>query len=379
MFVNRKLNIVDVLSRKSAFLFGPRQSGKSSLIRETLRDAQIFDLLSSETFIRLSQNPRYIEETCTPERPVVIDEIQKLPLLLDEVHRLIESRGFRFLLTGSSARKLRTAGVNLLGGRARVKRLHPFSASELGEAFDVNRAVNYGLIPSIWFSSEPDEDLADYVDEYLRQEIIAEAAVRNLPAFSRFLEVAALCNGEQIDYTKISGDAKVPRSTVQEYFRILRETLLADEVPVWKRGQKRKTVETSKFYLFDTGVVRWLSRRGAMSPASSEYGHAFEAWVHHELRCYLDVRTRDGEIAYWRTQTGLEVDFVVGSCAIEAKSTDNVGKGDLKGLKAIGDEGGVVRRVLVCREPVSRVVDGIEILSVRDFIDRLWSDQLNLV
>ena len=297
-------------------------------------------------------------------------------MLLDEVHRLIEKRGFRFLLTGSSARKLRQKGVNLLGGRARVTRLHPFSASELGDLFDLDKAVNFGLLPPVVFSEEPEEDLADYIDEYLRQEIIAEGATRNLPAFSRFLEIAALSNGEQIDYAAISRDAQVPRSTVQEYFRILKETLLADEVPIWKRGVKRKTVETSKFYLFDAGVARRLSRRKETFARSVEYGHLFETWVHHELRCYLDVRTRDGEISYWRTPAGTEVDFIVGDAAIEAKSSAHIDKHDMKGLRSLSEEGPFRRRVIVCREPRSATVDGIDILPASEFIKRLWNDEL---
>lgn len=375
-YVDRKLDLSAVLSHKSVFLFGPRQCGKSSLLDHTLKDARVFDLLSSETFLNLSSNPKYLESCCTDDRPVVIDEIQKLPGLLDEVHRLIERKGLRFVLTGSSARKLRQRGVNLLGGRARVKRLHPFSAVELGCEFNLDRAVNYGLLPSVWFSEEPDEDLADYVDEYLRQEIIAEGATRNLPAFSRFLEVAALSSGEQIDYTSIANDAKVPRTTVQEYFRILKETLLADEVPVWKQGIRRKTVETAKFYLFDTGVSRRLSRRQPVVPLTQEYGHLFEAWVQHELRSYLDCTTRDGMIEYWRTTNGTEVDFVVGSCAIEVKSGNRIAQGDLKGLKAIVDEGKFAHRVVVCRESTPRIVDGIEILPYQDFINRLWSGDL---
>ena len=376
MYIPRKMDVKTVLGRKSCFLFGPRQCGKSSLIAHTCPDAQVFDLLSSATFLRLSRNPGYIGEVCTDSRPVVIDEIQKLPMLLDEVHRLIEQRGMKFLLTGSSARKLRSSGVNLLGGRARIKKLHPFSASELGDGFDLDKALNRGLLPSIWFSEEPDEDLADYVEEYLQQEIIAESAVRNLPAYSRFLEVAAICNGEQIDYAKISRDAQVARSTIQEYFRILKETLLAYEVGVWHGGKKRKTVETSKFYLFDSGVVRYLSGRKELAPGTQEYGRAFESWVHHELRTYLDLTRRDGEIAYWRTKTGLEVDFVVDDCAIEVKSTEQVGVGDLKGLKAIAEEGSFRHRVVVSREPRAREVDGIEILPYREFVARLYSGEL---
>ena len=203
MYIARKLDIASVLEKKSCFLFGPRQCGKSSLVRETLPDAHVLDLLSGDTFTRLARNPNYIEETCRDSRPVVIDEIQKMPTLLDEVHRLIETKGMRFLLTGSSARKLRKGGVNLLGGRARVRNLHPFSASELGDAFDLDRAINHGLVPGIWGSDAPDEDLAGYVSLYLEQEIMQEGATRNLPAFSRFLEVAALSNGEQINYQSI--------------------------------------------------------------------------------------------------------------------------------------------------------------------------------
>lgn len=376
MYIDRNLKLIEVLKRKSVFLFGPRQCGKSSLVSHDLADAHLFDLLSSDTLIRLSSDPGYIEKTCTDGRIIVIDEIQKLPSLLDEVHRLIERRGFRFLLTGSSARKLRRKGVNLLGGRARVKRLHPFSASELKDLFDLDRAVNYGLLPPVVFSDEPEEDLADYIDEYLRQEIIAEGATRNLPAFSRFLEIAACANGEQIDYSAISRDAQVPRSTVQEYFRILKETLLADEVPVWKRGGKRKTVETSKFYLFDSGVARRLSRRRETSAGTPEYGHLFETWVHHELRCYLDARVRDGEISYWRTSAGVEVDFVVGNAAIEVKSASRIDRHDLRSLKAISEEGHFDRRIIVCREPKTAHVDGIDILPAREFVERLWKDEI---
>ena len=376
MEIARNLDIESILAKKSIFLFGPRQCGKSWLVDHTLAHVHVIDLLSSEMFLRLSQHPEQLEQFGADGRPIVIDEIQKLPMLLDEVHRLIEKKGYRFLLTGSSARKLRKKGVNLLGGRARVRRLHPFSAAELKERFSLKRAINFGLLPAVWFSDEPEEDLADYIDEYLRQEIIAEGATRNLPAFSRFLEVAALSNGEQIDYSAISRDAQVPRSTVQEYFRILQETLLADEVAVWKRGVKRKTVETSKFYLFDTGVARRLTRRKEVVEGTPEYGHLFETLVHHELRAYLDVRIRDGVINYWRTQSGTEVDFVVGNVAIEAKSTKLVDKRDLNGLRAIAEEGSFDHRIVVSREPVSRLQDGVEILSYDDFIARLWGGDL---
>ena len=377
MYIDRKLDIASVVAKKSCFLFGPRQCGKSSLVRKTLPDAHILDLLSGDTYTRLSRNPGYIEEICRDSRPIVIDEIQKLPILLDEVHRLIETKGMKFLLTGSSARKLRKSGVNLLGGRARVRHLHPFSAAELGDKFNLDYALNNGLIPGIWDSDDPEEDLAGYVSLYLEQEIMAEGATRNLPAFSRFLEVAALSNGEQINYQSISSDAQVPRSTIQEYFKILKDTLIATEVPVWKKGRSRKTVETSKFYLFDTGVTRRLQGRKSIVRGTPEYGYAFESWIMHELSAYISACRRDSEISYWRTRTNLEVDFIVnGEIAIETKTTRNVVRDDLKGLRAIAEEGNFRQRIVVSDEPLEREVEGVLILPWRVFIDRLWAGEL---
>lgn len=377
MYIDRKLDIASVVAKKSCFLFGPRQCGKSSLVRKTLPDAHILDLLSGDTYTRLSRNPGYIEEICRDSLPIVIDEIQKLPILLDEVHRLIETKGMKFLLTGSSARKLRKSGVNLLGGRARVRHLHPFSAAELGNKFNLDYALNNGLIPGIWDSDDPEEDLAGYVSLYLEQEIMAEGATRNLPAFSRFLEVAALSNGEQINYQSISSDAQVPRSTIQEYFKILKDTLIATEVPVWKKGRSRKTVETSKFYLFDTGVTRRLQGRKSIVRGTPEYGYAFESWIMHELSAYISACRRDSEISYWRTRTNLEVDFIVnGEIAIETKTTRNVVRDDLKGLRAIAEEGSFRQRIVVSDEPLEREVEGVLILPWRVFIDRLWAGEL---
>ena len=377
MYIDRKLDIASVVAKKSCFLFGPRQCGKSSLVRKTLPDAHILDLLSGDTYTRLSRNPGYIEEICRDSRPIVIDEIQKLPILLDEVHRLIETKGMKFLLTGSSARKLRKSGVNLLGGRARVRHLHPFSAAELGDKFNLDYVLNNGLIPGIWDSDDPEEDLAGYVSLYLEQEIMAEGATRNLPAFSRFLEVAALSNGEQINYQSISSDAQVARSTIQEYFKILKDTLIATEVPVWKKGRSRKTVETSKFYLFDTGVTRRLQGRKSIVRGTPEYGYAFESWIMHELSAYISACRRDSEISYWRTRTNLEVDFIVnGEIAIETKTTRNVVRDDLKGLRAIAEEGNFRQRIVVSDEPLEREVEGVLILPWRVFIDRLWAGEL---
>ncbi len=237
--IKRVIDLKKIVSEKSCFLFGPRQTGKSFLIKETLSDKKVYDLLDSETFFKLARNPKLIEQELNyKDDIIVIDEIQKLPELLDEVHRLIEKRGLKFLLTGSSARKLRRGGVNLLGGRARYKVLHPFCYKELGDFFDLNRAINYGLLPSVYFSNSPEEDLRAYTGLYLQEEIASERLTRNIPAFSRFLQVASIMNGQLINYSKIASDSQVASSTVQEYFQILKDTLIAFEVGAWKKTVK---------------------------------------------------------------------------------------------------------------------------------------------
>jgi len=241
--VERLVDLPALLAKKSHFLLGPRQTGKTFLVRHTLKNARVYDLLDNTVYLALSQNPgRMAEELGPKDRMVVIDEIQRLPELLNEVHRLIETRGLRFLLTGSSARKLRRGGVNLLGGRARTKYLHPLTYKELGNRFNLRRAVERGLLPSIYFSDDPRADLASYAGSYLQQEIVAEGATRNVPAFSRFLRVAAFCNGTIVNFTNVANDAQVKRTTVYEYFEILKNTLILYELPAWRKTRKRKHI-----------------------------------------------------------------------------------------------------------------------------------------
>jgi predicted AAA+ superfamily ATPase len=360
------------LKKKSYFLFGPRQTGKTSLVRETLEGARVYDLLRNDLYLSLGRNPSLLREEVTEKGSlVVIDEIQKLPQLLDEVHWLIEERGTRFLLTGSSARKLRRGGVNLLGGRARSKHLHPLVYREL-EDFDLVKALDRGLLPSIYFSDEPREDLAAYAGDYLRQEIAAEGLARNVPAFSRFLEVAAACNGGMINFAKIASDAQVPRSTVQEYFTILEDTLIAHVLPAFRRTTRRKPITTAKFYLFDVGVARHLQHRGRLSPRSPEFGEAFETYFFHELKSYVDY-AGSGELAYWRSKSQFEVDFILnGATAIEIKGKEVIAPRDLRGLKALREEGLLANFLVVSLVDRPRVVDGIEVLPWRDFLERLW-------
>src|SRR3989338_6245873 len=239
--IPRTLDLRALVARKSHFLLGPRQTGKTFLVRQALPRARLYDLLDASVYLALSRDPTRLGQELTPQdRVVVIDEIQRLPELLDEVHRLIEGRGTRFLLTGSSARKLRRGGVNLLGGRARTRYLHPLTSRELGRHFDLGRAIERGLLPSIYFSDDPKADLDAYTGTYLQQEVVAEGATRNVPAFSRFLRVAALCNATVVNFTNVANDAQVPRTTVYEYMEILKDTLLLPEIPAWQRSRKRK-------------------------------------------------------------------------------------------------------------------------------------------
>lgn len=375
LYINRALNLPKLLEKKSFFLLGPRQTGKSSLIRHTIKGAKVYDLLDTSVFLTLSQNPgRIAQELTARDRVVVIDEIQRLPILLNEAHRLIEEKGIRFLLTGSSARKLRRGGVNLLGGRARTKYLHPLTCQELGRHFDLFRAIERGLLPSVYFSDDPHADLRAYAGSYLQQEIIAEGATRNVPAFSRFLKVAALCNGTIVNFTNVANDAQVPRTTVYEYFEILKDTLILHELPAWRRSLRRKPLASSKYYFFDVGVVAELQGR-EFRPGTPEFGEAFETYIVHELRSYTDYVSA-GSLSYWRSTSGFEVDFILGEhTAIEVKAKENVSAQELKSLRALAEEKKLKRYICVSLEPRARIAGGITILPYRKFLDALWSGE----
>lgn len=373
--VDRVLDLPKLLARKSHFLFGPRQTGKSTLIRRTLPTAQVYDLLDNAVFLELSQQPgRLLEEIGPGVEIVAIDEIQRLPLLLNEVHRIIEQRGVRFLLTGSSARKLRRGGVNLLGGRARTKVLHPLTWMEMGEQFDLRRAISRGTIPSIYFSDDPLADLRAYAGTYLQEEIIAEGAARNVPAFSRFLRVAALANATVVNFSNVASDAQAPRTTVHEYFDVLRDTLALFEVPAWRRSARRKPLASSKYYFFDVGVASALQGR-RLQPGTPEFGLGFETWVLHELRSWIDYRSGD-DLRHWRSTSGFEVDFILGDhTAIEVKATANVSPRDLKGLRAIAEEAKLRRHLCVCLAPRRRRVGSVEVLPYAEFLGALWNGE----
>lgn len=373
--VHRVLDLPALLAKKSHFLLGPRQTGKTFLIQHTLSKVRVYDLLDHSVYLALSQNPgRIAQELMPADRIVVIDEIQRLPELLNEVHRLIEKGGRRFLLTGSSARKLRRSGVNLLGGRARTKYLHPLTFKELGDQFNLAKATERGLLPSIYFSDDPRADLQSYAGAYLQQEIVAEGVTRNVPAFSRFLKVAAFCNGTIVNFTNIANDAQVKRTTVYEYFEILKDTLVLYELPAWRKTKKRKPLASSKYFFFDVGVVSALQGR-RFRPGTPEFGEAVETYVMHELISYRDY-VSDEPLSYWRSTTNFEVDFILGDhTAVEVKAKENVSDQDLKSLRAFAEEKQLKRYVCVSLEPRARKIDGISVLPLTEFLEALWNNE----
>lgn len=374
-WIPRLIDLPGLLAKRSHFLFGPRQTGKTSLVRHSLKEAKVYDLLDTSVFLALSRNPGRLAEELKPRDSIlVIDEIQRLPILLNEVHRLMESRGVRFLLTGSSARKLRRGGVNLLGGRARTKNLHPLTWKELGGRFDLARAMVRGLLPSIYFSDDPQADLQAYTGLYLQQEIIAEGAARNVPAFSRFLKVAAHCNATIVNFTNVANDAQVARTTVYEYFDILKDTLVLHELSPWRKTKKRKPLASSKYYFFDVGVAASLQGR-TFRPGTPEFGEAFETYLMHELLSFADYESGEA-LGYWRSTSGFEVDFILGDhTAVEVKAKENVSPQDLRSLRALAEEKMLKRYLCVCLEPRPRKTEGVAILPFKVFLEALWAGE----
>ncbi len=306
----------------------------------------------------------------------MIDEIQKLPQLLDLVHWLIENLGVRFALCGSSARKVKRNRANLLGGRGIRYELYGLSASEIGDDLDFLALLNRGYIPPIYQSNNPGRFLNAYIAQYLKEEIAAEGLVRNLPGFSEFLEIAALSDTELLNYTTIARDIGVASSTVKAYFEILSDTLLGRFLPPYRRRPKRRVVAAPKFYFFDVGVVNFLAKRGELSTGSELIGKAFENWVFHELCSYNAYREKYADLFYWRLSSGIEVDFIINhiDCAIESKASEKIRSRHMRGLRELKKEHPEVRkRLLVSMDSHDRETeDGILILHYTTFLDSLW-------
>jgi uncharacterized protein len=367
---------------QSFFLWGPRQTGKSSLLKQLYPAALWIDLLKTNDFLRYTSQPFLLREEVQAAAPqlAIIDEVQKAPLLLDEVHWLIENTATVFGLCGSSARKVRRGHANLLGGRAVRYELYGFVSAELGAEFDLLRMLNHGALPRHYLSNAPRPLLRAYINDYLKEEIANEGLVRNLPAFANFLNMAALSDTELINYSTIARECGISSPAVKEYFQILIDTLLGRYLPAYTRRPKRRVIQTPKFYFADVGVVNMLTKRGPLEPGTELFGKAFENWVCHELMAHAAYSELFYELSYWRLASGIEVDFILGAmeCAIEAKGTANVSTHHLHGLRELKkDYPHVKRRIVVSLAPrARRTDDGIDILPVSSFLTQLWAGEL---
>jgi len=365
---------------ESIFFWGARQTGKSTLLKTLFPEALWFDLLISREYERLSKKPDILRETVLANlhvSPVIIDEIQRIPVLLNEVHWLISNYGVRFILCGSSPRKILRSDANLLGGRALRYELYPLISPEIPD-FDLLRALNNGLLPRHYDAVNPNKLISAYTGSYLRDEIVSEARIRNVGTFARFLEIAAITNGEMVNYSNIATDCGVSATTVKEYFQILEDTLIGRYLPSFSKRPKRRVISAPKFYLFDVGIANYLLRRGKIEQGSELFGKAFEHFIFQEIYAHSRYSEKEYPLSYWRTASQLEIDFVLGDheVAIEVKSTEQANHRHLKGLKAFAEEYETKKLILVSNDPLPRLVDKILILPWQVFLERLWNDEI---
>ncbi len=367
-------------TESSIFLFGARQTGKSTILRKEFPKSVFIDLLNSELRMRFKRRPSLLYEMLKDKESntiVVIDEIPEVPELLNEVHRLISEKDIIFVLCGSSARKLKRKGYNTLGGRAYPCYFYPLTSNEITD-FDLDRALTYGLLPTHYLAKNPKRLLAAYVDVYLKEEIQEEALARNLTGFHRFLEIAALTNGEIVNYANIASECGVSAQTIKSYFGILEDTLVGYMIPAYTKVMKRRLVQAPRFFFFDVGLTNHLLHRDALLRGTPEYGHAFEHFIIMELIAYIGYNHKEEQLSYWRTHTGVEVDVVIGNAklAIEIKSADEIAKRHMKGLKSFGDDYPDCRKIIVSLDRINRKEDDIELIYVHDFLKMLWNDEL---
>ena len=379
-------NIVRALKIKlpagqSAFLWGPRKTGKTTLLRQSFPESLVYDFLNTDVYLDLCRNPALLRQqilACAPRLlgyPIILDEVQKVPMALDEVHWLIENKKLSFVMCGSSARKLKRGHANLLGGRAWRYELFPLTSSEL-PGLELLRALNQGLIPAHYLQDDASKSLKAYVQDYLKEEVFNEGLTRNIPAFSRFFDAMAYSVGEIVNYSNIARDCGVDSKTVREYYQILVDTLLGRFVEPFKRRQDRSVIlKAPKFYLFDVGVAGVVSKRHVVEERGELFGKAFEQFIFMELVAYRGYRELDFEINYWRTKTGMEVDFILnkGEVAIEVKSSSRVDTNDTRGIMAFLKEYKPKKAIIVSNEKKPRIVGGVSIMPWKDFLAALWS------
>jgi predicted AAA+ superfamily ATPase len=384
MVTIQRLLRIDLPARQSAFLWGPRKTGKSTYLRSAFPDSLRFDLLQTDLMLELARRPARLREQlqATPPEslrsPVILDEVQKVPQLLDEVHWLIENRGLSFILCGSSARKLTRGGVNLLGGRAWRYEMYPLVSLEIGD-LDLLQVLNRGLVPAHYLGPGYRRSLEAYVVDYLKEEVFDEGLTRNVAAFSRFFEAMAYSHGDLTNYANIARDCGVGAKTVKEYYQILVDTLLGTFVEPWKKRQERQVIgKAPKFYLFDVGVAGALTHRRIAEERGESFGRALEHFVLMEIQAHRSYRELGYGVHFWRTKSGLEVDFVLGDgeVAVEVKGSSRIDATDLRSLRAFVADHRPRRAILVCNERAPRLVEGIDVLPWREFLVRLWAGRV---
>lgn len=384
MQIIRRALRISLPARQSAFLWGPRKTGKTTLLKQTFPDSLYFNFLDTDLFLAAVKQPSVIREQILAVQPrlltcpIILDEIQKVPVVLDEVHRLIEEKGLKFILCGSSARKLKRGQANLLGGRAWRYELFPLTSVELK---DVNLlvALNNGLVPSHYLGEEAHKSLKAYVQDYLKEEVFSEGLARNIPAFSRFFDAMAYSQGEIVNYSNIARDCGVDSKTVREYYQILIDTLLGRFVEPFKKRQDRGVIQRApKFYMFDVGVAGVVSGRHITELRGEAFGKAFEHFILMEIIAYRSYKDRDFPVEYWRTKGGTEVDFVLGKgeAAVEVKGSSRVDTNELRSLKSFQESYKPQKAIVVSNEKFARQLGDISILPWEEFLSRLWQGKI---
>ena len=381
--INRLLNIY-LPPRQSAFLWGPRKTGKSTYLKTRFPRSVVYNFLQTDLFLEFSKKPALLRERLLAKDndvlnyPVILDEVQKVPQVLDEVHWLIENRGLRFILCGSSARKLKRGKANLLGGRAWRYEMFPFVTPELGN-WDLVTILNRGLVPDHYLKASYKKALRAYAQDYLKEEVFDEGLTRNIPAFSRFFDAMGYAHAELVNYSNIARDCGVDSKTVKEYYQILVDTLVGTRLEPFKKRQSRQVISrAAKFYLFDVGVAGAITKRHIEEEKGELFGKAFEHFILMEIAAYNSYNELDFEINFWRTKSGLEVDFVLGGgeVAVEVKGATQIDKRALGPLNGFIEEYSPRKALVVCNEREERIHGRIQIIPYRNFLHNLWEGKI---
>jgi predicted AAA+ superfamily ATPase len=373
----RIIPLEKIIKRKSVILLGPRRTGKSYFLKNQIKPDRIINLLEADTFRNYTSRPELLREVIQKnEKIIAIDEIQKAPMLMDEVHSLIESRGLKFILTGSSARKLVRTHTSLMAGRAKMLYLHPLVSAEI-EDYELDHILQYGSLPIIFNSDEPWDELKDYAGIYLREEILAEALVRKIENFSRFIDFAAITSGQILNFESIARDAQVPARTIREYYSLLEDTLMGFTLSPIKSTTKRKCISSSKFYFFDIGVMNSIIGRRSITRKTKEYGQLFEHFIFLELKAYIDYFSTETKIGFWRVDEENEVDFIIDEkIAIEIKASELVSEKHLKGINKFSSMSKLDKKFVVSLDKNKRTIGDIEIYPYDLFLKDLWDGKI---